>query len=181
MSATGITALDHSVQETNTWLKGLEEELQVDNRQQAYNALRAVLHTLRDRLPPEVAIKLGAQLPILVRGIYYEGWHAAATPTRRSASREISKTLARLASSPGVSRSNSKVAKPLWFKAWATVILRGLRRLDPLPWAKTIKPAGLSGTFNVPARPSGGIIKSEDVTNCELTIVCWLISPPRLS
>ena len=82
MSATGVTALDHTVQETNTWLKGVEDELRLDNRQQAYNALRAVLHTLRDRLPPEVAIKLGAQLPILVRGIYYEGWHAAATPTR---------------------------------------------------------------------------------------------------
>ena len=82
MSATGVPALDHTVQETNIWLNGREEELRLDNRQQAYNALRAVLHTLRDRLPPEVAIKLGAQLPILVRGIYYEGWHAAATPTR---------------------------------------------------------------------------------------------------
>ena len=82
MSATGVPALDHTVQETNIWLNGLEEELRLDNRQQAYNALRAVLHTLRDRLPPEVAIKLGAQMPILVRGIYYEGWHAAATPTR---------------------------------------------------------------------------------------------------
>jgi uncharacterized protein (DUF2267 family) len=37
---------------------------------------------LRDRLPPEVAIKLAAQLPLLLRGIYYEGWHAAGTPTR---------------------------------------------------------------------------------------------------
>ena len=82
MSATGVPALDHTVQETNIWLNGLEEELRLDNRQQAYNALRAVLHTLRDRLPPEVAIKLGAQMPILVPGIYYEGWHAAATPTR---------------------------------------------------------------------------------------------------
>ena len=82
MSATGVPALDHTIQETNIWLRGLEEELRLDNRQQAYNALRAVLHTLRDRLPPEVAIKLGAQMPILVRGIYYEGWHAAATPTR---------------------------------------------------------------------------------------------------
>src|SRR6516162_11480118 len=82
MSATGVTALDHTVQETNIWLNGLEEELRLDNRQQAYNALRAVLHTLRDRLPPEVAIKLGAQMPILVPGIYYEGWHAAGTPTR---------------------------------------------------------------------------------------------------
>jgi uncharacterized protein (DUF2267 family) len=82
MTATGVTALDHTVHETNVWLKGIEEELKLDNRQHAYTALRAVLHTLRDRLPPEVAIKLGAQFRILVRGIYYEGWHAAGTPTR---------------------------------------------------------------------------------------------------
>lgn len=82
MNALGVSALDHTVQETNIWLKGIEEELQLENRQQAYSALRAVLHALRDRLPPDVAIKLGAQLPILIRGIYYEGWHAAGTPTR---------------------------------------------------------------------------------------------------
>ena len=82
MTATGVTVLDRTVQDTNVWLKAIEEELQFDNRQQAYNALRAVLHALRDRLPPEVAIKLGARLPILVRGIYYEGWHVAGTPTR---------------------------------------------------------------------------------------------------
>ena len=82
MGAIGVTVLDHTVQETNVWLKGVEEEIQLESRQQAYNALRALLHTLRDRLPPEVAIKLGAQLPILIRGIYYEGWHAAQTPTK---------------------------------------------------------------------------------------------------
>ena len=80
--STGVTTLDHTIQETNVWLKGVEEELELDSRHQGYSALRAVLHALRDRLPPEVAIKLGAQLPILVRGIYYEGWHAAGTPTR---------------------------------------------------------------------------------------------------
>lgn len=82
MSATGVTSLDHTIQETNVWLKAVQEELQLDNRQQAYSALRAVLHALRDRVPPDVAIKLGAQLPILVRGIYYENWHAAETPTK---------------------------------------------------------------------------------------------------
>ena len=82
MSVTGVTTLDHTIQETNVWLKAIEEELELDNRQQAYNALRAVLHALRDRVPPEVAIKFGAQLPILLRGIYYENWHAAGTPTR---------------------------------------------------------------------------------------------------
>jgi uncharacterized protein (DUF2267 family) len=87
MSATGVTTLDHTVQETIVWLKAVEEELQLDNRQQAYNALRAVLHALRDRIPPEVAIKLGAQLPILLRD--YENWHAAGTPTRERHARDF--------------------------------------------------------------------------------------------
>jgi uncharacterized protein (DUF2267 family) len=79
MNATGVTTLHRTVQETIVWLKAVEEALQLDNRQQAYKALRAVLHA---RVPPEVAIKLGAQLPILVRGVYYENWHAAGTPTK---------------------------------------------------------------------------------------------------
>ena len=82
MGMTGVATLDHTIQETNVWLKGVEAEIALDNRQEAYNALRAVLHALRDRLPPEVAVKLGAQLPALVRGIFYEGWHAAGTPTK---------------------------------------------------------------------------------------------------
>ena len=81
-TTTGVTALDHTVQETNVWLKAVDEQLVLENRHHAYNALRAVLHALRDRLQPEAAVKLGAQLPIMVRGIYYEGWHMAATPTK---------------------------------------------------------------------------------------------------
>ena len=43
--------------------------------QRAYHVLRAVLHALRDRLPLNLAAHLGAQLPLLVRGIYYDFWH----------------------------------------------------------------------------------------------------------
>ena len=64
-----VTTLDHTIQETNVWLKAVEEDLQLDNRQQAYNALRAALHGLRDRVQPKFAIKLGAQLPIPMRGV----------------------------------------------------------------------------------------------------------------
>jgi uncharacterized protein (DUF2267 family) len=46
------------------------------DRQRAYHALRTVLHALRDRLPLNLAVHLGAQLPLLVRGIYYDQWHA---------------------------------------------------------------------------------------------------------
>lgn len=81
MADTRVATLDHTVQQTNIWLKRLEETCPLDDRQHAYALLRAVLHVLRDRLPPEMAVHLGAQLPTLVRGFYYEGWRMVDAPT----------------------------------------------------------------------------------------------------
>jgi uncharacterized protein (DUF2267 family) len=71
--------IERSVEKTHVWLKELAEELGSD-RQYAYRSLRAVLHNLRDRLPVETAAKLAAQLPTLIRGIYYEDWSPSRTP-----------------------------------------------------------------------------------------------------
>ena len=70
--------LDTSVQRTHEWLHDIGRELGFDNERAAYAALRATLHAVRDRLPAELVAHFGAELPMLVRGVYYEGWHPSA-------------------------------------------------------------------------------------------------------
>ena len=79
---TGLDAFDKTVQETNLWLKDLMGRLALENRHLAYRILAVTLQSVRDRVGAENAVHLGAQLPMLVRGFYFEGWHMAATPTK---------------------------------------------------------------------------------------------------
>lgn len=74
---------DNTMQKTQVWLNDLMQELDWEDKpHKAYLALRTVLHTLRDRLTPEEAVQLGAQLPMLIRGFYYEGWTLEDKPLR---------------------------------------------------------------------------------------------------
>ena len=83
MSATGLAVFDTTIQKTHVWLDDIMREMQwSDERQRAYLALRSVLHALRDRLTMEETLDLGAQLPMLVRGFYYEGWKPLDTPRK---------------------------------------------------------------------------------------------------
>jgi uncharacterized protein (DUF2267 family) len=77
-----LAILDKSVQKTNVWLRDVNYELQWFTFQRGYLCLRAVLHALRDRLTVAEVAQLGAQLPIFIRGIYYEGWSPSRTPIK---------------------------------------------------------------------------------------------------
>jgi uncharacterized protein (DUF2267 family) len=82
MSHTGLHVFDKTLQESNVWLKSLMDHLRTDDRDYAYAALKATLHALRDRIGPENAVHLAAQLPMLLRGMFYEGWRLTNSATR---------------------------------------------------------------------------------------------------
>lgn len=80
MIDTHVDSLNRTIQKTHAWLKSLTK-VGFEDEAQAYTALRSVLHALRDRLNRDEAVHLGAQLPMLVRGFYYDGWKPSSTPS----------------------------------------------------------------------------------------------------
>jgi uncharacterized protein (DUF2267 family) len=83
MSAVGLESIDHTVQLTHMWINDLDARLGWDNKHRSYRLLRIVLQAIRDWLKVEEAAKFGAQLPELLRGVYYEQWQPAKTPVKK--------------------------------------------------------------------------------------------------
>jgi len=74
MSATGLDVFDTTLQKTHSWLNEVMRLMGWQDKHKAYQAVRVTLHALRDRLSVGEVAQLGAQLPMLIRGFYYEGW-----------------------------------------------------------------------------------------------------------
>jgi uncharacterized protein (DUF2267 family) len=122
MSTTGLDVFDKTLQTTHEWLKEIMVDLGPD-RQVAYRALAAVLHALRDRLGVDEAAHLGAQLPILVRGIYYDQWRPAGKPEKIRSRDEF---LARVGDSMSDIRPvNTEVAVRAVFRTLAQRVSEG--------------------------------------------------------
>ncbi|MFX0577895.1 DUF2267 domain-containing protein [Nocardia nepalensis] len=78
-----------AVQTAHDWLRAVADSLDTDDRAFAYRALRAWLHTVRDRISVSSSAHLSAQLPELLRGAYYEGWVPSHVPVRHGAAEFI--------------------------------------------------------------------------------------------
>ncbi|WP_037603584.1 DUF2267 domain-containing protein [Streptacidiphilus rugosus] len=75
MTITGLHSFDHAIQMANAWLADVAKATGTEaDHARAHRLLRAWLHSVRDRLPVDVIAHLGAQLPTLLRGEFYEGW-----------------------------------------------------------------------------------------------------------
>jgi len=111
----GFDVFDRASHRANQWLDDLNAELSWDERYDAYIALRAVLQALRDVLPLEEVVDFGAQLPMIIRGFYYEGWTGAADG--EAVARAVFRMLARRVSDGEiyhVGRRLPPALRPLW-------------------------------------------------------------------
>lgn len=96
----------HAENTAHRWLAVVAGRLGTDDRHAAYRILRAWLHTVRDRLTIEAAVHFAAQLPELLRGVYYEGWTPSHVPTRY----DVPGFVARFAGSAGITRAEVPLA-----------------------------------------------------------------------
>jgi uncharacterized protein (DUF2267 family) len=87
MKLTGLDIFDNTVQKTNGWLKDVMQEMNWTDRRRAYLALRSVLHAVRDHLSPDDALRFAEDLPMLIRGFYFENW-APSRPPHASRNKE---------------------------------------------------------------------------------------------
>jgi uncharacterized protein (DUF2267 family) len=55
----------------------------------AYRTVRAVLHALRDRMTVDEAAHFAAQLPLLLRGVFFDMWHPSGKPDRLRSQEEF--------------------------------------------------------------------------------------------
>lgn len=116
-----MDVVERTAQKTNEWLYDVMQEVGVEDRHEAYLCLRAVMHELRDRLTVKEAAQLGAQLPMLVRGFYYEGWKPSHKPEKMSKEEFIERLKSAL---PGIELDAENVARGV-FRSLSKQVTQG--------------------------------------------------------
>lgn len=93
MSTTGLETFDKTLHLTHVWLGEIVARIGPD-KQVAWRVLGAVLHVLRDRLQPDLSAHLASQLPLLVRGLYYDQYEPSGLPSQVDSAHEFTQRVA---------------------------------------------------------------------------------------
>jgi uncharacterized protein (DUF2267 family) len=99
MTTAHVNIIDRNVEHAHVWINDMAQELATEDPHEAYRVLRAFLPAVRDCLSVDETAQLSAQLPIFIRGIFFEGWD----PGRVAAhARDIDSFLRRIATEAGL-------------------------------------------------------------------------------
>jgi len=138
MKLTGLDVFDSTIQRTNAWLKDLMQELNWSDHRKTYRAFRCVLHAVRDHLSINDAIYVGEQLPMLMRGFYFDHWDPTGKPLPMRGINDFLSVLSTYLSSEG--------EDPLAAEAVSRAVFRLLQRKTTegeIQDLQRIMPAGL--------------------------------------
>ncbi|KAB7614443.1 DUF2267 domain-containing protein [Amylibacter sp. SFDW26] len=83
MSAKGLEVIEHTAQITHEWINELKERLEWQSHRDVLRLLRVTLHQVRDHLLIDEMAQFSAQLPLLIRGMFFEGWVPKRTPIKQ--------------------------------------------------------------------------------------------------
>lgn len=133
----------HAEATAHEWLAVLSAELGTGDRVLAHRVLRAWLHAVRDRLPVTSASNFAAQLPMLLRGEFFEGW----APSRVPVFYDVTEFSERFAAEAGIHQSQVADAA-----AAVTTALDGLCSPGQLDHALAPLPRTLQSVLAPPIR-----------------------------
>jgi uncharacterized protein (DUF2267 family) len=77
--STNIQSIDRAVQIAVLWLNDIQNELEWEDKGTVYKATKAVLQTIRDRLTLEEMFHFSANLPTILKGMFFEGYNPPET------------------------------------------------------------------------------------------------------
>jgi len=109
-----IKSFEHGLRSSEIWVHDLANQTGWDNNH-AYHVLLSTLRAIRDRLPHEEAAHLASQLPMIIRGAYYEGWRPAKTPQKYHAAEEFLERVAKGVPELGLKTSAAAVEQTMRF------------------------------------------------------------------
>jgi len=75
-----IHVFERTTHEAHEWVNDLAGRTGWGNEREVLRLLRTVLCKIRDHLPVNEMAQFSAQLPLILRGMYFEGWQPKLTP-----------------------------------------------------------------------------------------------------
>ena len=77
-----IHVFERTNHEAHEWVNDLAGRTGWTNEREVLRLLRTVLAKVRDHLPVNEMAQFSAQLPIILRGMFFEGWQPKMTPVQ---------------------------------------------------------------------------------------------------